>query len=69
MNPRVAVDLLLSQWEEIEKVERDQMVPACIRPRGEVEQGHGKWVKPPFQTIKVNCDGAWHKHTGKWEIG
>ncbi|KAB2597308.1 hypothetical protein D8674_000228 [Pyrus ussuriensis x Pyrus communis] len=23
-----------------------------------------RWVKPPFQTIKVNCDGAWCSRMG-----
>ncbi|XP_068319676.1 uncharacterized protein [Pyrus communis] len=34
--------------------------------RGEVRE---RWVKPPFRTIKVNCDGAWHKQTRRGGFG
>ncbi|XP_070668848.1 uncharacterized protein [Malus domestica] len=27
------------------------------------------WVKPPFSTIKVNCDGAWCSRTGVGGFG
>ena len=68
VEPRVAVNLLLSQWEEIERCDRSQVMPACSRRRGEGDKFHEKWVNPPFQTIKFNCARAWHKQTGRGDL-
>lgn len=66
--PRVALDLLHQQWREIKDSRWDNEQHHC---RQQVVEGetHRRWVKPPFCTIKVNCDGAWCKQTSRGGIG
>ncbi|KAB2607734.1 ribonuclease H protein [Pyrus ussuriensis x Pyrus communis] len=47
----VALELLRRQLCEIEECGGDKI--------------RGGWTKPPFRTIKLNCDEAWCKQTGQ----
>ncbi|KAB2624706.1 hypothetical protein D8674_016366 [Pyrus ussuriensis x Pyrus communis] len=68
VEPAVVMQLLQQQWEEIAGCDGEVVQqPTCGQQgRGESPEG---WVKPPFGTIKVNCDGAWCNHTGVGGVG
>lgn len=60
--PRATLDLLHLHWREITDSLGDSEQGQCRQQvvAGETQQ---RWLKPPFCTIKVNCDGAWCKQT------
>ncbi|XP_068329654.1 uncharacterized protein [Pyrus communis] len=68
LEPRVALALLHQQWRKIEKCGGDKVMQPCFQVQGRGEIGGG-WTKPPFQTIKLNCGGAWCKQTGQGGFG
>ncbi|RXI07771.1 hypothetical protein DVH24_009802 [Malus domestica] len=51
-------------WSELEECGGEKLQQACRQ-----FQVQGGWTKPPFQTIKVNCDGAWYKQTERGGFG
>ncbi|KAB2626784.1 ribonuclease H protein [Pyrus ussuriensis x Pyrus communis] len=61
--PNLEIRLLRQQWEEI--VGCDEDLRLCNSSghlgRGMIANG---WVKPPFRTLKINCDGAWCNRIG-----
>ncbi|XP_050141084.1 uncharacterized protein LOC126617057 [Malus sylvestris] len=69
VEPNVALELLQKHWGEIERCEQSQVRPARSSRLGEGEEVPVRWVKPPFRTIKLNCDGAWHKETRRGGFG
>lgn len=63
VKPSVALELLRQQWGEIVgcKGEHAQQPGRGQQVR---KESHERRIKPPFRTIKVNCDGAWCTCTG-----
>ncbi|XP_070682911.1 uncharacterized protein [Malus domestica] len=51
-------------WSELEECGGEKLQQTCRQ-----FQVQGGWTKPPFQTIKVNCDGAWYKQTERGGFG
>ncbi|KAB2617524.1 hypothetical protein D8674_013393 [Pyrus ussuriensis x Pyrus communis] len=63
VEPLLAIQLLKQQWEELVICDEAQVQQS---PRGQQVRRKGShgWIKPPFGTLKINCDGAWCSQMG-----
>ncbi|XP_050121468.1 uncharacterized protein LOC126599180 [Malus sylvestris] len=68
VDPLTAIHLLKQQWEEWVISDEAQVQPLS---RGQLVRAPAphQWIKPPFGTLKVNCDGAWCSRTGIGGVG
>ncbi|XP_008368111.2 uncharacterized protein [Malus domestica] len=68
IEPLVAIQLLKQQWEEWMICDEAQVKPSSCGQQVRRPDPHG-WIKPPFGTLKINCDGAWCSRAGIGGVG
>lgn len=73
VEPLESIKLMKRQWCQFEELKQEK-APCVDRVQRQAFAQVSNivpicWTRPPFRTIKVNCDGAWVKASGRGGYG